>query len=357
MKTFNDNAIGALEFTVTWEKDGIKHEEWFLGRKFNATNDIFPRGMRKALEGKTEGESVSFTYEPRLCIPRHKEKLVRDLPLDRLRPKTRYGQPIVPRLGRFYPQGHINGILDVYPDTLTPFRLIGLSDERFVADCNHPLALIPVTIEARIQYLEDRDTGTYGSLTHWRETTCDWGPGMQTMHEGHPTDFFHPDFFQRDDMTIEQTPPPPMDAKAYENIALLHQRHISPDMRVLNVANDRHTHVDGMYDAMLFTQIFEYHPAPIEALQDMATHLKPGGAVLIAFSNHYDERRAIKGWTELHAFERMGLILEYLRQAGLDTNAGTYSRRNDWRNKTEPDFLEKKGVSDPVFMVYGYKQS
>lgn len=356
MLSFNDNAIGALEFTVIWEKDGVRHEEIFLGRKFNAVNDIFPRGMRKALEGKKAGESVTITYEPRMCIPRFKDKLVRTFPLHQLRKKTIQGKPIVPRVGRFYPQGHIDGLRDIYPDTLTPFRLIGLDEEVFVADRNHPLANIPVTIKAKVQYIEERDTGTYGSLTHWRETTCDWGPGMQAMHEGQPTDFFLPTFFDTHSSDKNQFSPPKVDQTAQKNFEIIYNRFLTAKKRILELGHTADVQPEGEYDAALCTLGVEYWTSPVDTLKTINQHLKRGAPILIGFSNHYDSTRVIRGWTELHEFERMGLVLEYLRQAGLDGKAGTVSMRNDWRDKDDPLFLETRGVSDPVYVVYGHKK-
>jgi hypothetical protein len=42
----------------------------------------------------------------------------------------------------------------------------------------------------------------------------------------------------------------------------------------------------------------------------------PGAAAIIALSDRRFQTRAIALWTELHPFERMGLVLEYFRQAG-----------------------------------------
>lgn len=355
MTVFTNSTIGAIEFSVFWKQDGIHHEEWFLGRKFNAVNDIFPHGMREALEGKHAGESVCFTYEPRRCIPRFQQSRVLHRPLDRLRTKTQQGRPIIPRIGRFYPQGHINGLLDIYPDTLTPFRLIGLTDDSFIADCNHPLANIPVTIKATIQYLEKNDTGTFGSLTHWREKTCDWGPGMQTRLDKHPTDFFHPEFFDRSN-TTPLVAPPAVDVRATENIQTIYARHITPDMRVLDFSLPSPATPEGEYNAAVCTLSAEYLPNPVGLLNTISQHLTPGAPVLFAFSDKFDPRHAIQGWIDLHEFERMGLILEYLRQAELDANAGTVSIRNDWRHKDDPHFLETRGTSDPVFVVWGHKK-
>ncbi|BDQ33094.1 class I SAM-dependent methyltransferase [Pseudodesulfovibrio portus] len=355
MTAFSDNTVGALEFTVTWEKDGLTHEEWYLGRKFNPVNDVFPRGMREALEGKRAGESVTMTYEPRLCIPRHKDSLVQTFGLDRLRRKTVDGRPVIPLEGRFYPQGHINGLLDVYPDTLTPFRLIELDDDTFTADRNHPLATIPVTVTATVQHVEERDTGTYGSLTHWREATCDWGPGMQAMFDGEPTTFFHSNFFDRVDNSDTEFTPPAMDETARNNLSAIRARLIEPGMRVLDFSLGS-ARPQGKFDAAVCTCSVEYMTRPVDILRYVAHFLEPGAPVVVGFTNRHDPDRVIRGWTELHEFERMGLTLEYLRVADLFENAGTMSMRNDWRRENDPRFLATKGVSDPVYVAYGHKR-
>ncbi len=355
MIQFNNDAVGALRFTVTWTKDSIVHEEIFIGRKFNAVNDIFPTGMREALEDKRTGESVTLAYAPRRCIPRFRESRILTLPLDRLRKKTVLGRDITPSVGRFYPQGHINGLLDVYPGTLTPFRLIGLTENTFTADCNHPLATIPVIIEAKIQYMERRDTGTYGALTHWREKTCDWGPGMQTRHQDHPTDFFLPGFFDSAGQEKAPPAPPAMDATARRNIQEITARFVDQDRRVLDLSPGSPT-PSGTYDAAVCLHTIEYLPDPIALLEKTDAHLAPGSPVVIAFTENFDPNRVIRGWIDLHPFERMGLILEYLRLTGLDDRAATVSLRNDWRPREDALFLETRGVSDPVYVVCGHKR-
>lgn len=355
MTVFNDNAAGAIEFTVAWEKDGLTHEEWFLGRKFNPVNDVFPRNMREALEGKRAGESVTMTYGPRMCIPRHRDSLVQTFDLNRLREKTVGGRPVIPLEGRFYPQGHIDGLLDVYPGTLTPFRLIELADDTFTADRNHPLAAIPVTVTAAIQYIEERSGGTYGSLTHWREATCDWGPGMQAMFDGQPTTFHHPGFFDRVDGSDSEFTPPAMDKKARENLAAIQARFIKPGMRVLDFSLGT-ARPEGAYDAAVCTCSVEYMTRPVDVLRYVAHFLAPGAPVVMAFTDRYDRDRVIRGWTDLHEFERLGLALEYLRAANLFENAGTVSMRNDWRDRDDPRSLETKGVSDPVYVACGHRK-
>ncbi|WP_319543575.1 hypothetical protein [uncultured Pseudodesulfovibrio sp.] len=354
MITFTDTVIGTLEFTVRWESNGILHEEWFLGRKFNPVNDVFPRGMREALEGKQAGESVTLSYEPRMCIPRHRKSLVQTIDIGRMRPKTVQGNPIIPRKGRFYPQGHINGLLDVYPDTLTPFRLIELEEDTFTADRNHPLAQIPVAITATIQYMEERETGTYGSLSHWREILCDWGPGMQTMYDDNPTDFFHSAFFDRKDSGEALFAPPAVDATAKKNLEKAYSRFIKPNMRVLDFSMGTER-PQGKFDAAVCSFSVEYMHRPVDIIRYVSHFLEAGAPIIIGFSNTFDESNVIQGWTELHEFERMGLVLEYLRFTNLDNEAGTLSFRNDWRQEDDPLFQKTKGISDPIYIVYGHK--
>ena len=207
---------------------------------------------------------------------------------------------------------------------------------------------------ATIQYLEKRGTGTYGSLTHWREKTCDWGPGMQTQLAGEPTDFFHPAFFDQKKTDDAPFAPPAMDDTARRNLDKAYARFIKPGMRVLDLSMGTER-PQGKYDAAICTCSVEYMHRPVDIIRFVSHFLEPGSPMLIGFTNRYDPDRAIRGWTELHEFERMGLVLEYLRFTRLDKDAGTLSFRNDWRPKDDPLFNETKGVSDSVFVVYGHK--
>jgi len=54
----------------------------------------------------------------------------------------------------------------------------------------------------------------------------------------------------------------------------------------------------------------------------------------------------------LHAFERMGLVLDYFRRAGGFTALGTESLR-DWPRPADDAYAEQMAFSDPVFAVWG----
>ncbi|NDV18958.1 hypothetical protein GO013_05930 [Pseudodesulfovibrio sp. JC047] len=343
MTTFNDSMTGSIDFSVRWEHNDTLHEERFLGQEINPVHDIFPRGFREALEGKKVGDSVTQTYPPQMLSPRHSDDLVQTYDLDRLRSRTVLGEVIIPRVGRFYPQGYIDGLPERSPDTLTPFRMTALDETTFTADHNHPLANFPVTITATVHHLETRTSQTDESPTDWVKVLCDCGPGMQTPLADEPTDFFHPAFFNR--LNTDHTPfvPPVLDSVAQKNLEAAYVPFISTEMRVLDFSmGTERPH--GKYDAARCVCSIEYMDRPVDIIRYISHFLTPGAPVLIAFSNRFDANNTIQGWTELHEFERMGLVLEYLRYTKLDANAGTLSIRNN-----------EKGQNDPIYLVYGHK--
>ena len=88
----------------------------------------------------------------------------------------------------------------------------------------------------------------------------------------------------------------------------------------------------------------------------MSRVLKPGGHLVVTFSNRWFPTKAIRLWTELHEFERMGLVLEYFMQTRAFEDLHTYSMRGLPRphdDKYFPEFV----YSDPLYAVWGRKRS
>ena len=71
-----------------------------------------------------------------------------------------------------------------------------------------------------------------------------------------------------------------------------------------------HTHqMDGDVMRMRPVQAIEVPPGE-------SAVLKPGGLMLLSFSDRWFPAKAIRVWSGLHAFERLGLVPSLLRQAG-----------------------------------------
>jgi SAM-dependent methyltransferase len=111
----------------------------------------------------------------------------------------------------------------------------------------------------------------------------------------------------------------------------------------------------GSLDAVICTASVEYLIRPFEVFSEISRILKPGGLVIMTFSNRWFPPKAIRIWKELHEFERMGLILEYMIQNGSFVNLNTYSMRGLPRPENDK-YSGQQRYSDPVYAVWGNKQ-
>jgi SAM-dependent methyltransferase len=108
-------------------------------------------------------------------------------------------------------------------------------------------------------------------------------------------------------------------------------------------------------DAVICTASIEYLIRPFEVFSDISRILKPGGLVVMTFSNRWFPPKAIRIWKELHEFERMGLALEYLIRTGSFENLHSFSMRGLPRPETDK-YFDQQRLSDPVYAVWGQKR-
>jgi hypothetical protein len=83
--------------------------------------------------------------------------------------------------------------------------------------------------------------------------------------------------------------------------------------------------------------------------------LKPGGILIVTFSNRWFPPKAIRLWTELHEFERIGLVLEYFLKSGKYSAVETVSLRGLPRPADDP-YSNQYPCSDPLYAVWGRKE-
>jgi SAM-dependent methyltransferase len=106
-------------------------------------------------------------------------------------------------------------------------------------------------------------------------------------------------------------------------------------------------------DAVVCTVSVEYLTQPLEVFAEVMRTLKPGGVFVLTFSNRWFPTKAIAAWSLLQDFERIGLVSQWLADAGFEQRH-TFSSRNWPRPKTDV-YAEKIPTSDPVYAVWGYK--
>jgi hypothetical protein len=82
--------------------------------------------------------------------------------------------------------------------------------------------------------------------------------------------------------------------------------------------------------------------------------LRPGGRLLVGFSNRWFPTKAVKLWTEMHEFERIGFVLDMFLETGAFCDLHTLSVRNWWRPEDDPH-INETFTSDPVYLVSGVR--
>ena len=109
---------------------------------------------------------------------------------------------------------------------------------------------------------------------------------------------------------------------------------------------------DNSFDAVLCTVSVEYLTQPVDVFKDIARILKNGGKFIVTFSNRWFPTKAIQLWTNLHDFERMGLVREYFMTSRQYKDINTRSIRGLERPH---DDRHKLPLSDPLYAVWGTK--
>jgi SAM-dependent methyltransferase len=398
---FLDDALATMDFSVTWEHEGIRHTDSLHAERVNFWRDILPPGLYERMMRGPRERSFSMPFDAGQVLPQRSPALVHRLRQTDVEKRQFAGMEIVPRRGRFYPRGILRGVAGVYRENVRPFRCTGCDSEALLADFNHPLSGKPLSVNAALQGLRPKFEERGGTCIDWLEDMLT-GPGMQARADGSPTDFFSGRPFIRSDETEDSAfyAKPRMinhlDDTAIGLVARLHGRLIRPGAAVLDLmsswtshlprelpvkhltvlgmnmeelqanhrAHERVVHdlnlhpplpfANGRFDAVVCAVSVEYLTRPFEVFEEVARLLKPGGLFIHTFSNRWFPPKVIRIWPELHEFERMGLVLEYFLKSGQYEKLETYSMRGLPRPAGDR-YYGRMLYSDPVYAVWGYK--
>ncbi|MEJ2593493.1 MAG: methyltransferase domain-containing protein, partial [Candidatus Thiodiazotropha sp.] len=106
--------------------------------------------------------------------------------------------------------------------------------------------------------------------------------------------------------------------------------------------------------AIVCTVSVEYLIKPLEVFAEALRVLKPGGRLILTFSNRWFQPKVVKIWQDLHEFERMGLVLEYFLHSGGFRDLETWSLRGLLR-PADDKYADRMAFADPVYAVWGEK--
>ena len=402
MNTIDTDSKVDLLFQLNWKSDLVNHTDCFQASQANIWRDVFPSDLKQRLMGRQGGDEIELAFESGQVLPSFQRNMLMEIKRKQFDAARLGNHAAGPRLGRFYPKGLLKGISGVFSNNIAPFRCIGVNNGNLSVDFNHPLADKKLRLSTIIGKIEPKRVERGGTSIDWMEQLVN-GPGMQARWRGQASDYLTDRAFEREDSTKDsnfyRNPrfTQHLDDTALSMVTNTYDRFMGDGMQVLDLMSSWQSHIperhrlkrltglglnqselernhrltdfvvqdlnaepqlpyaDNTFDLIVCTVSVEYLINPSAVFQDAARVLKPGGYMVITFSNRWFPTKAIRLWSELHDFERMGLVLEYFRQAQVFDDLHTYSMRGLPRphgDKYFPEFI----YSDPLYAVWGRKR-
>lgn len=371
----------SLEASLAWRSRVATHVDKLV---INASALQADGRWLAAGEALMQDSEVSFDPSP-WCQPSGQPCL--ELPDYSLRLRAE----LVP--GRFYPRAAFGRQPDSVRD-MRPTKLLAIDPDTGALrlDINHPLSEITAQLQLRN---EQRPAAglRLGELFD--------GPGMQNPPSDPDETYFTATAFQRQDQSSDAafyaTPrlTQHLDAHCRAAITDLYGRFLQPGMTVLDLMSSTDSHLpdtpadlsvsglgmnetelaangrlserrvqdlnahttlpwrDGQFDCVFNTASIEYLTRPMEVLAEVRRVLRPDGLFAITFSDRWFPPKAIRLWSQLHPFERLGLITSLLLQAGF-VDLQTETLRGIKR-PADDKYASRREFSDPLFAVWGRK--
>ena len=401
MNTIDTGSKVDMLFQLKWKSDQVAHTDCYHANQANLWRDVFPADLKERLMGSQAGDEIVQTFGGGEAVSNFQADRLMKIKREQFN-ATLLGRDLAgPHVGRFYPKGLLTGITGVFRNNVAPFRCVHVNNGHLTVDFNHPLADKDLQLSTIVGKVEPKQIERGGTSIDWMERLAD-GPGMQARWRGQVSDYKTPSAVERQDSSADShfygSPRlvKHLDDAALAMVQNTYDRFLGDGMQVLDMMSSWQSHVperhhlkrlvglglnqreldhnrqlnesvvqdlnqdpvlpfDGdTFDVALCTVSVEYLVDPLAVFGEVARVLKPGGKLIITFSNRWFPSKAIRLWTELHEFERMGLVLEYFKHQAF-TDLHTYSMRGLPRphdDKYFPEFI----YSDPLYAVWGTKR-
>jgi SAM-dependent methyltransferase len=389
-----------MHFDLDWVSSVARHRDSLVASKLNLWRDLFPPALEARVMNQPVGSQVSHRFSPGELTATWQERLlfrVASRQFDRR--FTRRGL-VQPRNGRFYPRGILEGVAGVFRDDRHPFRIVESAAEQLRIDLNHPLAEHTVDLTLTIEEIWAPGEERGGRCNDIAELLAADGPGMQARWKDRPTDFWSDLPFMRQDPRADAEfyrgarLVDHLDSAAIGEISALYGRLLPRGGRILDLMASWHSHLpadlapahlaglglnaeelaanaqlhqrtvhdlnadprlpypDGAFDAVVCTVSVEYLTQPLEVFAEAARVLRPGGLLVVSFSNRWFPTKVVRIWEGIHEFERPGLVIEYFLTSDRYRDLQTWSLRGLPR-PADDKYADQLALSDPLYAVWG----
>ncbi len=386
-----------IELKIVWASEQARHTERHYYQTINFWRDFFPGTLGGRLSDAPDGEWVTESMPANDLIPVYSDSNIVTLPKSAIQPIGKAKIRIVPQRGRFYPRRIIAGHAGITAEEFLPLRVLSVDEKDFQIDLNHPLAKHEIEVSLRVdgsRYTGKEERGgrcndvVYEALISGIgiQKSLPQGADFYRQEGFYRVDEADDEIFYRQDRLINH-----IDHECSRQIAQIYARHIEPGMKVLDLMSGYESHLPdvddvdvtglGMnaremeanpglnryvvhdlnrqttlpfeadrFDITLCSLSIEYLIKPLEVMEEIVRVTRPGGRILVSFSDRWFPPKAIMIWSELHPFERLGMVLDYflrtkgLRQFETETIRGLLRPQDD-------KYADRMLHSDPVFVV------
>jgi SAM-dependent methyltransferase len=397
-------AFGCLRFELSWHDDDVHYWDHFVVPHWDFWRDLIPPELTTSVQQCAVNETIRHVFAPNMLIADEPQPLL-TLKAHQFNRQAVQCLDVMPQHGRFYPRRFLRDVPGVFHVDGRPFRLLSPDASSFQADLNHPLANRSLTFGVTIEEIWPA-TGEQrgGRCKDSAQLVTENGPGMQARWHQEATDFWSYDPFSRlleESDTLFYAQPrllSHLDTVAIAELTALYQQIIPDGGQVLDLmaswqshlpptavydavvglglnaveleANPRLTErivqdlnqspslpfASAQFDTIVCSLSIEYVTQPQALFTELVRILKPGGRLVISFSNRWFPPKCIRIWRDLHEFERLGLVLDYFLQTGQLTNLTAWSLRG--RKRPDDDkYSDQSATSDPIYAVWGTRSA
>ncbi len=402
MMRIDSDSIVDMIFHLKWKSEYAVHTDAYQASRINIWRDFFPPNLLDEIEDRQAGDRIEVDLKAGDILPPFDKQNLIQLKRDQLDGRLAGDTIARPAVGRFYPKGMLKNVTGVFSANVQPCRCVELSNGHMTVDLNHPLSGKDLVLSAVVGKVEAKENERGGSSVDWMEVLTT-GPGMQARWKERQTDYFSPGAFSRGDQKPDALfygKPryvQHIDATAIEVVKNTYGRFLKDDMQVLDLMSSWQSHLpenlnlghtvglglnerelkknsqltesvvqdlnvnprlpfeSNSVDVVICSVSVEYLIDPLAVFEEVSRVLRTDGHFIVTFSNRWFPTKVIKIWTELHEFERMGMVLEYFQRAGGFKALQTYSIRGLPRPHDDKYFPDLT-YSDPVYAVWGQKR-